>query len=178
MKKCSESKFVLGLINRKLVLLTFIVLFSGLTCFAQNEEDIDSTKHEKVEQLKIAYLSKELSLTSSEAEKFWPLYNEMSDKLKLNRKDRKRNVQDLKDKSDVLKDDEIKKKVNILFENENAEVSIKKEYFEKIAQVIGYKKSAKLLNLEQEFRRELLKRLKDQKQQGGGHRQGQKPMRK
>ena len=72
-----------------------------------------------------------------------------------------------------MKDEEIKKKLNSIFDSEIAEVNITKEYNFKIAAIIGYKKSAKLLNLEQEFRRELLKRLKENNRQGNNQRQGQ-----
>ena len=71
----------------------------------------------------------------------------------------------------VVADEKLKAKVIGMLEI--AEVNITKEYNFKIAAIIGYKKSAKLLNLEQEFRRELLKRLKENNRQGNNQRQGQ-----
>lgn len=37
---------------------------------------------EKLETIQIAYLSRELSLTPAEAEKFWPVYNKYQDEMK------------------------------------------------------------------------------------------------
>ena len=157
----------------KFVFILFSIFTFSICSFAQEDEDSDTTKHEKVQQLKIAYITSELNLTSSEAEKFWPIYNEMNSKLKFSKKEKKKTIQELNEKSELLKDEEIKKKLNLIFDSEIAEVNITKEYNFKIAAIIGYKKSAKLLNLEQEFRRELLKRLKENNRQGNNQRQGQ-----
>ena len=61
--------------------LKHIVLTSLLMCFvgvlvAQPKQ----TKREKIAALRVAFITKRLNLTTSEAEKFWPLYNEMNDK--------------------------------------------------------------------------------------------------
>ncbi len=52
-------------------ILLFLTLFVGISyiCAAQ-------PPREKIKALKIAYITKELNLTSAEAEKFWPVYNE------------------------------------------------------------------------------------------------------
>ena len=157
----------------KFVFILFSIFSFSIISFSQEEEDGDTTKHEKVQQLKIAYITSELNLTSSEAEKFWPIYNEMNSKLKSTRKEKKKIIQELNEKSETLKDEDIKKRLNSIFDSEISEVNITKEYNFKIAAIIGYKKSAKLLNLEQEFRRELLKRLKENNRQGNNQRQGQ-----
>ena len=167
-----------GLMRLKQVLLLCLLTVSGLTYSQVEDDDMDSSRHEKVQQLKIAYITKELSLTSTEAEKFWPIYNEMDKKLVANRKEKRKTMKDLNTRRDQLSDEEIKKKVNTILTLESNETLIKKEYFEKIALVIGYKKSAKLLNLEQEFKRELLKRLNAEKNNGAGPNpgSGKKPM--
>lgn len=158
--------------------LTFFLMFFTCILFSQENDNLDSTRHDKIEQLKIAYITTELNLTSSEAEKFWPIYNEMNIKLKANRKERKKINSELNDKIDILKEEEIKKKINLIFENESTEISIKKEYNSKISAIIGLKKSLKLLGLEQEFKRELLKKLKDDKKTISRPNTGNRPMRK
>jgi len=162
----------------KILILILTISLSASNTFSQEDDSIDSTKHEKVEQLKIAYITNELNLTSSEAERFWPVYNELSSKMKNNRKERKRLTQELRDKTEQLKDEEIKKKLNLIFENETVEITRKKEYISKISDIIGFKKAAKLLNLEQDFKRELLKRLKDDKRQGSRQNTNQRAIRR
>lgn len=145
----------------KLLLFSFLLL-TNWAVFSQ--ETKGEGKGNKVEQYKIAFITKELNLTTTEAQKFWPLYNEMEEKLKVVRKERRKLNQELTDNYETLKEEEFKKKLELLVANEASEVQIKKEYTEKIAAVIGYKKTSKLINLEQEFKRELLKQLKENSQ--------------
>ncbi len=139
---------------KKQLLIVFVLLAS--MTFAQ-----DSRK-EKIEQLKIAFITKELDLSTDQAEKFWPVYNEMTAKMKDNRKARKQLNEDLKTNFETLSENDIKTKVNAVLDKEIEEAELKKEYNKKIADIIGYKKAVKLLSLEQRFKRELLNRMNQQ----------------
>jgi Spy/CpxP family protein refolding chaperone len=55
-------------------LLTVLLLTSTLTFYGQE------SKKEKIKALKIAYITKDLNLSSAEAEKFWPVYNAFDEK--------------------------------------------------------------------------------------------------
>lgn len=48
----------------------------GYFCMAQ------PGRGEKLEAIKVAYITKELNLTADEAQKFWPLYNQYFEELK------------------------------------------------------------------------------------------------
>jgi hypothetical protein len=145
---------------KNVVLILFLGLFSGLI-FAQEKPIKGKARQEKIKQLKIAYITEQLSLTTSEAEKFWPVYNELESKLKSTRKAHKKIMDELSD--ETMKEDELKKKATTLFENEQTTISLKKEYYTKIAEEIGYKKATKLLQLEKEFKQKLLQELKKRK---------------
>jgi hypothetical protein len=129
---------------------------------------ITAIGQEKVEQLKIAYFTKELNLTSGEAEKFWPIYNEMEGKIKEIRKNRRKTAKNLYQNADSLSNDAVKKSTLAIFDSEIAEINVKKEYYNKMGDAIGYKKASKVYKLELEFRKKLLDRLKDQRGAGGG----------
>jgi hypothetical protein len=120
-------------------------------------------RHEKVKQLKIAYITEELKLTVAESEKFWPVYNEMEEKIKAKRKENKKMAEEISKNSETYSDDDFKKNVNKMFDNEIAETNLKKEYYGKIAAVIGYKKATRLLKIEKEFKKKLVKELKQRK---------------
>ncbi len=140
----------------------FLPLMITATVFGQGPGD-DKEKDDKIEALKVGFITKELNLTSTEAEKFWPLYNEMDGKLKEIRQSCRKINQDLRESEDKISNDDAKKKLNTLFENDQKELDLKKEYSEKFIKVIGEKRTLKLLSLEHEFRRVLLERLKDRK---------------
>jgi len=58
------------------LLLTVLLTTFGL--FAQGKKLME--KKEKIDALKVAFITNELPLTSSEAEKFWPIFNAFEDK--------------------------------------------------------------------------------------------------
>ena len=58
-------------------ILPILVLFSSLNFYAQGEKMKE--KREQIKTMKVAFLTTELDLTSAEAEKFWPLYNEQKE---------------------------------------------------------------------------------------------------
>src|SRR4051812_22079241 len=62
-------------IKNILPLLLFLVSFS----FYAQSDKLDE-KREKIKAYKVSFLTTELELTSTEAEKFWPIYNTYDDK--------------------------------------------------------------------------------------------------
>lgn len=149
---------------RKLVLFLFVAC--ALPVLAQPKGE-NGKRKEKIEALHVEYINKNLELTDAEKEKFWPIYNEMTTKMKDSRKESMKLKKELKDGLDSMKDEEIKTKMEAILQNEQSELNLKKEYGPKIASTIGYKKSVKLVSLEREFRQELKKELQKRKGEEG-----------
>jgi len=63
---------------KKLYPILFLLL--SFNFYAQSDKDKFKEKREQIKAMKVAFLTTELDLTSSEAEKFWPLYNTYDDK--------------------------------------------------------------------------------------------------
>ncbi|MFN5417485.1 MAG: hypothetical protein ACK5B9_10545 [Flavobacteriia bacterium] len=145
--------------SKKISAILIIVLLSviNINLFAQEK---GPKRGEKIKQLKIAYITEQLNLTVAESEKFWPVYNEMELKLKNNRKENKKVIDDLSNNVETFTDEDFKKNVNKLFDNDIAQTTIRKDYYTKIAAVIGYKKATKLLKVEKDFKQKLVKELK------------------
>lgn len=129
-----------------------------LNSVAQTKEP---TRKDKIEQLKIAYITKELNLSTEEAQQFWPAYNEMNEAIISERKSRRKLSYALNSNLDNLSEKEIKLKSQKIMESETKEVELKKAHFEKIAAIIGYKKAVHLLKVEQDFKKELLQKIRD-----------------
>lgn len=129
--------------DMKKYLLFFLMIF-GSTSFliAQNG---NGQRGEKIQALKIAFLTQKLKLTSAEAEKFWPVYNEYEQEVK--------GIRAEKTDDDVL-------------ENEQKLLDIKKKYKPKFEKILNSEKVITLYNAEKEFRNVLIKRLKNQRQKG------------
>lgn len=146
------------LVELKHISLLAILFFCLPVIFAQNDED-KMSKKEKIERLKIGFITNELDLTKEQSEKFWPVYNEMSAKLNDERKTQRKLVKEMKDNYESLSENECKTKSTAIFSSEIREAELKQKYNDKIAGIIGYKKAAKLLSLEQRFKRELLGKI-------------------
>jgi hypothetical protein len=61
--------------RRILTIIISVLVFTSLNSNAQNQSNF-----EKLNAYKIAFFTKKINLTSPEAEKFWPIYNEYQDK--------------------------------------------------------------------------------------------------
>ena len=132
-------------------LLVLIWAFSS----AQTKAD----KKEQIAAFRVAFITKELNLSSKEAQSFWPVYNEYQDKLEALRTSRRKENKKLATESmtdqeaEQFVDNEIDFKVN--------EANLQKQYFNKFKQSLPVKKVALLIRAEDDFKRELLKQLKD-----------------
>lgn len=133
------------------IIVLLSVLFSSERLFAQTERD-------KVEALRVAFISKKLELSTSESEKFWPLYNEYNDKIKAI----KRNVRQSYNRKGLnASNEEAEELYQLDIQSRQAETDVHKQYSEKIKAVIGAKKLVKLRLAEEEFKREIINSIKE-----------------
>lgn len=106
------------------------------------------SQSDKVEAMKVSFITKEINLTPSEAQSFWPLYNEYNDKVKSLRKGFKASYGS---KEDFKNDKEAEEFLNAEIKLKQTEVDLRKEYVEKFKKVIGAKKTAQLRKAEDKF---------------------------
>lgn len=88
--------------------------FLLLICFAFTLLISEAQNGNRLEALKIAYITKRLDLSPDEAQKFWPIYNQYAEELKRTRQDAIRNS-----KSEIELDEamlNVRKKYSVLFE--------------------------------------------------------------
>lgn len=119
--------------------------------FAQQGKD-------RVEALRVAFISKKLELTNAESEKFWPVYNEYNDKIKAIRKNLRQNY---RAKSENMSDKDAEDLYLLDIQSRQVETDVHKLYSEKIRAIVGAKKFVKLRVAEEEFKRELVKTIKE-----------------
>jgi hypothetical protein len=153
---------------------TMILLLSicTLSVFAQPDRD-EPKRGEKVEALKRAYLTSELTLTPVEAEKFWPVYNAHEETQKTHRKELKK----VMDKMDAIGENQK------AFESLNNEISALRvkeveedsKFMIACSMVIGVQKTAKLPGIEREFHRVLLEEVGRKGEHQGPHSGGRAP---
>lgn len=133
----------------KNILLIMTIILSGYTVNAQKGE----TKREKVQALKIAFITQKLELTSDEAQKFWPVYNRYDAEIK-------QTITDNRGGDAIDKEEKI--------------LNIRKKYRTEFTKVLGQPKTNKFFNTEREFRGVLMRNLNNRKgEQKPGNRKKQ-----
>lgn len=116
-------------------------------------------RKERIKSLKIAFISQKLALTSEEAEKFWPIYNKYDDKIMVLKEVQMK----LRIQKRVGTDEEALKKIEEAEEKEAEVMALKKKMRAELIPVISAEKVLKLEQLEQEFHKKLLEKLKERR---------------
>jgi hypothetical protein len=141
-----------------IVLLAFLLL--STTFFGQDKED----KHEQIKALKTAFITTELSLTSQESEKFWPVYNAFETKQnELRLKKMKFYQTKLENELDKISEKEAN---NLLKQSESIEEALynnRKNLYSDLKSVLSAVKILKLKSAEENFNKKLLKKYRGKK---------------
>jgi hypothetical protein len=145
---------------KKILLILFLSL--GLGLLAQQTDDHDETKYEKIEALKIGFITEKLALTSKEAELFWPIYNKFEQDIKTLRRKQRELTKAFKLKAKPT-EQEADKYINEQLVLKQTEIDVVKKYIPEFKKVLPTAKVAKLLSIEQEFKVQLLKKIKDKR---------------
>lgn len=145
-------------IRNILPLLLFLISFS---IFAQDGK-IDE-KREKIKAFKVSFLTTELELTSTEAEKFWPIYNAYDDK-QFELKFLKMKTYLKKLKEDNLKNLSDKEAATLLSQIESTDkelYQLREKFMSNVKKVLSAKKILLLKKSEDDFNRKLLQQYRD-----------------
>jgi Spy/CpxP family protein refolding chaperone len=139
-------------------LLLFLVSYSF---YAQNDK-VDE-KREKIKAYKVSFLTTELELTSTEAERFWPIYNAFDDKqFELRHEKMKTYLRKLDD--DTINSLSEKEAAVLLSQIESTDKELyllREKYMTNLKKVLSAKKILKLKKSEDDFNRKLLKQYRD-----------------
>lgn len=125
-------------------------MFSGLSAIAQDQSEIeqDPKALEKINSLRIAYISEKLGLTTEQAEKFWPVYREFSDKRRELRQELIVARKDLKQGQDPDKDAKLMK---LGLDLKQRELDLEKTYSDRLLKVITAQQILSLRKAEGDF---------------------------
>jgi hypothetical protein len=144
--------------KRKIVVFTILATFCAMNILAQN------ANRQRLDAYKIAFFTKRLNLTPTEAEKFWPVYNEYQDnknKIQIERQELNRNFnQNELNMSEKEMIDSGDKLVGL----EVREAALAQEFHHKIKTVLSPVKVLRLYQAENQYRLQLLKELQERRE--------------
>ncbi len=140
-------------INKLILALMLLISFS----FHAQEP-----KREKVKALKVAYLANNLSLTTTEAEKFWPIYNAFDDKQFELRHEKMKMIKNKLEAESVdnLTDKQALAILNQIDDVEDELYQTRKKFIASLKTVLSPTKILKLKKAEDDFNKTLLRQYK------------------
>ena len=122
-------------------------------------------RHEKIKALKRAHITEALELTVSEAEKFWPIYNAHEKKMFSLRKIERAEIHSVFKNNNVesLSDAEANELLEKSMELRTQGLNNDNELIRALREVLPPKKILKLTKAEDEFKRNLLRKMRQNK---------------
>ncbi len=143
-------------------IITFLcisIFFLSISINAQMSKE----GREKIKALKVAYLTEQMNLTTSEAEKFWPVYNTFIKTQYSIRNNYKKSVKEVeKEHEDFnnISEEKAKKLVSLKLLTDKKLYDSQEKFTKSIQGIISYKKILKLQIAEMEFGRKLMRKYK------------------
>ncbi|SRR5690554_1473045 len=132
---------------KQLFITICLIVFYCASGFAQN----DSERFQKIEIAKVAYITKRLNLSTTEAQKFFPIYNQYRSEM--------RKIVDQKRATDK------KRRSRNELEFDSEILDCKKRYREKFKSAVSASKASQFFEVEREFREQLFKELENRSKQ-------------
>lgn len=141
----------------RLFFLSALFLFSGTFAFAQFEE----ADTERIQEMRVAFFNDELQFSSAESKAFWPIYNEFrQDQRKLKRSykgDRR---------MELMSDAEAERFLEQHLELEEKQLALKRQYIDRLKNVISVRKIAMINRTERKFKQSLLNKIQNRRGNG------------
>lgn len=119
----------------------FFFSFFFTSMLAAQPTQPDPKNEEKIQALEVAFISRKLNLTTEEAQKFWPVYNEYKKDIK------------------AVRDASGNKQQRDVVDMEQKIVDVRKKYKDRFSGVVGQPRMNQFFQAEHEFRGILLNRL-------------------
>lgn len=139
--KCTQMK--------RIVLLLVLVSFANLA-FAQGQ-------HQRMKAAKVGFITNKLNLSPEQAEKFWPLYNDYSEKRENLRIERRMTIMEMN--KNGISDGEAKRMIEQELKSRQSELDLETEFYAGVQKVISPTQALSLIKAEREFNMEVLRNL-------------------
>jgi len=145
---------------KKLLIIGILSIFTFTIVIAQEKSGPTNEMFEKIKAEKISFFTEKLSLTSAEAQAFWPVYNEFENK-RFEIQRQKHEFERMPDEKFAdLTDSEIEKIMTNYISSFEKEAMLLKEYNKQFLKVLPKKKVLIMYRTENQFRGHLIREYK------------------
>ncbi len=119
-------------------------------------------KLSKIQAYKIGYITEKLNLSEDEAQKFWPIYNDYSKKMRqLHKEERYKIKKRISKNGDIenISEKDAKDILQKIRSINKKKATLKDLFFDKLSSFLSYKKALTLEVAEHEFKWKIMKKL-------------------
>lgn len=135
-----------------------ILILTAISCSLAYAQPHKRNLEERVETMRVAFITQRIDLSAAQSQAFWPIYNEYRAAQKaLRREHRKaRRIEEITEaEAEVLLQKHLERSVK--------EQELKRRYLQEVRTVLSAKQVLQLLNAEKEFKRQLVKRIQERR---------------
>jgi len=147
--------------NKIIAIITFIAVAANIS--AQPRDQMDGDRWERFRSEKVAFLSTNLELTPAEAQKFWPVYNQLEKERWELHKMRREVEENVQEAEENISDQRIRQLTRDFTETMKKEADMVSNYNEKLLEILPPKKVLKLYKAENEFKMYMIKKFRDKR---------------
>lgn len=150
-------------------IIAFIILLMIASASIVNAQGFDKKhqdKWEKYRSEKIAFLTSELDLTPEEAQKFWPVYNQLEKERWDAQKMRRQMEEKVREAEESMSNEKITRLTREFAGSWKIEADLMMEFNEKFLDILPPQKVLRLYKAESEFRIHMIRKFRDRRKNG------------
>lgn len=141
----------------KQIVITSLLILGQLGCLWSQGQRPTGEFRQKLEAMKVAFITEKINLTTEQAQQFWPLYNSFQE----NQKAIRQKYQPQK-RLALMSDEEISTFLFNSLDQEAELLALKRKFFADAQDRITIRQIALLREAEKEFNKEVLRRMMEQ----------------
>lgn len=139
--------------------ITACVLFTYLDAFSQFDE-----RMERFQAQKVAFFTERMDLSSKEAEKFWPVYNDYNNRKEKLEEESRSLLRYMAKNQHNMSDGEIKESLDKYLKNQEIIHQLMLDYHKKYLEILPPAKVVRIYTTENMYRTFLLNQLRENRQ--------------
>jgi len=147
---------------KKIFLFAVLLAFSYASV-AQSKDKDHKSRWEKYRAEKVSFLTTSLELSPAEAQKFWPVYNQLEKERWEAQKFRREMEEKVLEAEETMSDNNIKQLTREFAGSLQKEANLLVDYNEKFLEILPPGKVLRLYKAENEFRMHMIKKFRDRK---------------
>lgn len=156
-------------------LLIGISIATTTVAFGQPDDGPPEIPEERMQEIKAqksAYLTQKMNLTPEEAQRFWPIYNQMDEELETARREHMQFRRSMRQKEGEMTEKEASEFLDREIAMREKDLQVRKKYDPQLRKAIGAQKLVQMHKAERDFHREVVRRFRDRDGERGRERPG------